>query len=90
MIRIASLSKGEREELFLNTAQKIGMPPAIVEKDFWVCYMLDYLLHRCEWRDRIVFKGGTSLSKAYHQKRRRSRYWMNPLFRCCKRKSLLK
>ena len=70
MIRIASLSKGEREELFLNTAQKIGMPPAIVEKDFWVC--------------------GTSLSKAYHQKRRRSRYWMNPLFRCCKRKSLLK
>ena len=81
MIRIASLSKGEREELFLNTAQKIGMPPAIVEKDFWVCYMLDYLFHRCE---------GTSLSKAYHQKRRRSRYWMNPLFRCCKRKSLLK
>lgn len=66
MIRIASLSKGEREELFLNTAQKIGMPPAIVEKDFWVCYMLDYLFHRCEWRDRIVFKGGTSLSKAYH------------------------
>jgi hypothetical protein len=52
--------------------------------------MLDYLFHRCEWRDRIVFKGGTSLSKAYHQKRRRSRYWMNPLFRCCKRKSLLK
>ena len=49
MIRIASLSKGEREELFLNTAQKIGMPPAIVEKDFWVCYMLDYLFHRCEW-----------------------------------------
>ena len=90
MIRIASLSKGEREELFLNTAQKIGMPPAIVEKDFWVCYMLDYLFHRCEWRDGIVFKGGTSLSKAYHQKRRRSRYWMNPLFRCCKRKSLLK
>ena len=43
MIRIASLSKEEREELFLNTAQKMGMPPAIIEKDFWVCYMLDYL-----------------------------------------------
>jgi len=66
MIRIASLSKEEREELFLNTAQKTGMPPAIVEKDFWVCYMLDYLFHRCKWRGRIVFKGGTSLSKAYH------------------------
>jgi len=29
MIRIASLSKEDREDLFLNTAQKIGMPPAI-------------------------------------------------------------
>ena len=66
MIRIASLSKEEREELFLNTAQKMGMPPAIIEKDFWVCYMLDYLFHRCAWKDRMVFKGGTSLSKAYH------------------------
>ena len=34
MIGIASLPKDEREVLFLNTAQKIGMPPAIVEKDF--------------------------------------------------------
>jgi len=42
------------------------MPPAIIEKDFWVCYMLDYLFHRCMWRNHIVFKGGTSLSKAYH------------------------
>ena len=42
MIRIASLSKGEREELFLNTAQKIGMPPAIVEKDFGyvICWII--------------------------------------------------
>jgi len=66
MIGIAALSREEREELFLNTAQKVGMPPAIVEKDFWVCYMLDYLFHRCLWKDRIVFKGGTSLSKSYH------------------------
>ena len=66
MIQIASLSREEREELFLNTAHKIGMPPAIVEKDFWVCYMLDYLFHRCEWKGKMVFKGGTSLSKAYH------------------------
>ena len=37
MIGIAALSREEREELFLNTAQKVGMPPAIVEKDFQVC-----------------------------------------------------
>ena len=43
----------------------MGMPPAIIEKDFWVTYMLNYLFHRCSWQDRFVFKGGTSLSKAY-------------------------
>ena len=43
----------------------MGMTDAIVEKDFWVCYMLDYLFHRCFWKDKFAFKGGTSLSKAY-------------------------
>jgi len=39
--------------------------PAIVEKDFWVVWMLDYLFSRSPWRRRLAFKGGTSLSKAY-------------------------
>lgn len=43
MNKIAKLSIEDRKELFSNTANKIGMHPAIVEKDFWVCYMLDYL-----------------------------------------------
>ena len=66
MRNIAGLPREEREALFLNTANKIKMPPAIVEKDFWVCYMLDYLFHCFRWREHLVFKGGTSLSKAYH------------------------
>ena len=37
MKHMAALSREEREELFFNTAHKVGMPPAIVEKDFWVC-----------------------------------------------------
>ena len=37
-----------------------------MEKDFWVCYTLDFLFHRCKWSPYLVFKGGTSLSKAYH------------------------
>ena len=28
--------------------------------------MLDYLFHRSPWKDSITFKGGTSLSKAFH------------------------
>lgn len=65
MRNIAKINERDRKALFQNTAAKMGMTDAIVEKDFWVCYMLDYLFHRCAWKDRIAFKGGTSLSKAY-------------------------
>ena len=62
---IAKINENDRKALFHNTAAKMGMTDAIIEKDFWVCYMLDYLFHRCSWKDHIAFKGGTSLSKAY-------------------------
>ena len=65
MRRIAGIEAKEREALFRNTAAKMGVSEAVVEKDFWVCYMLDYLFHRCRWKDNLAFKGGTSLSKAY-------------------------
>ena len=65
MINIANINEDDRNALFKNTAAKMGMTEAIVEKDFWVCYMLDYLFHRCCWKNNIAFKGGTSLSKAY-------------------------
>lgn len=66
MRKIARLSDDLRSELFRNTADKMGLNDAIVEKDFWVCYTLDYIFHRSLWKDAITFKGGTSLSKAYH------------------------
>ena len=65
MYKIARLPSAEREVLFRNTAARIGVNEAIVEKDFWVCLTLDYLFHRCAWKDHFAFKGGTSLSKAY-------------------------
>ena len=65
MRNIAKISERDRKALFQNTAARTGMTDAIVEKDFWVCYILDYLFHRCTWKDKIAFKGGTSLSKAY-------------------------
>lgn len=65
MREIAKLSDELRRDLFRNTANKMGLRDAIVEKDFWVCFTLDYLFHRSEWRDAITFKGGTSLSKAF-------------------------
>lgn len=66
MMEVAKLPVNDRYSLFHNTAAKIGLSDAIVEKDFWVCYVLDYLFHRSPWSDSITFKGGTSLSKAYH------------------------
>ncbi|MCQ2386423.1 MAG: nucleotidyl transferase AbiEii/AbiGii toxin family protein [Clostridia bacterium] len=65
MRTVATINENDRKALIHNTAAKMGMTDAIIEKDFWVCYMLDYLFHRCAWKNHIAFKGGTSLSKAY-------------------------
>lgn len=65
MNRIAKLDRREREELFLATAHDIKLPESMVEKDFWVCWTLDYLFHQNPWAKQMAFKGGTSLSKCY-------------------------
>ena len=48
MRNIARLSDNDRRELFRNTADKMGLNDAIVEKDFWVCFTLDYLFRDYE------------------------------------------
>jgi predicted nucleotidyltransferase component of viral defense system len=65
MHKVAKLSIKEREVIFRNTAQKCGMNEAIVEKDFWVCWTMDYLFQHSKWKNHFAFKGGTSLSKGY-------------------------
>jgi len=37
----------------------------VVEKDFWVCWILKVISDTPEFRDNFIFKGGTSLSKVY-------------------------
>ncbi len=65
MYHIAKYSEDERRILFRNTSQKMNINEAIIEKDFWVCLMLDYLFHKCKYGKMFIFKGGTSLSKCY-------------------------
>ena len=65
MRNIARLPDEERADLFRNTADKMKLHDAIIEKDFWVCFTLDYLFHRSPWKEHITFKDGTSLSKAF-------------------------
>ena len=56
----------ERLGLFLETANRLGAPVGNVEKDFWACWTLNALYReRPAGEPRLLFKGGTSLSKAY-------------------------
>jgi Nucleotidyl transferase AbiEii toxin, Type IV TA system len=54
----------ERGRYFEQAARKRGLPPVILEKDFWVCWLLG-LLFGSRFADALVFKGGTSLSKVF-------------------------
>ena len=44
MKNVARLPESDRRELFRNTADKMGLNDAIVEKDFWLCSMAMFLL----------------------------------------------
>lgn len=51
---------------FINeAAARRDVTPIIIEKDFWVCWTLRRLMEVPVLRDHLIFKGGTSLSKAY-------------------------
>ena len=39
MKTVACLSDEDRSDLFRNTASRMQMSDAIVEKDFWVCFI---------------------------------------------------
>ncbi len=52
--------------MFLGTASRLGTPERNIEKDFWVTWTLDLLFNGLPaGHPRFLFKGGTSLSKAY-------------------------
>ena len=53
------------EEAIRATATNLSLPIEYVEKDYWVTYALKTLA-LSNISDAVVFKGGTSLSKAYN------------------------
>lgn len=54
-----------RREALLAAESKTGRPAYLLEKDIWVVWTLNALFNGHEFSDHLVFKGGTSLSKAY-------------------------
>lgn len=65
MDKVAKLGPDQRRELFDETAARMNLLPGLVEKDFWVCWTLKHLFAIPEIADRILFKGGTTLSKVF-------------------------
>ncbi len=65
MDAFAQSSSADRGAAFVQTAAARQMSPAIVEKDFWVCWTLKQLFGLPQIGDHLIFKGGTSLSKVF-------------------------
>jgi hypothetical protein len=64
--KVIAAGDEERRNLFLTAASRMGTAVQHVEKDFWVCWTLDVLFHGLGHdTPRLLFKGGTSLSKAF-------------------------
>src|SRR5687767_4457680 len=64
--RIIASSRDDRRDLFVTSARRVGITEQNVEKDFWVCWTLETLFEgRPAGAPRLLFKGGTSLSKAF-------------------------
>lgn len=65
MLSVVTEDDSKRAAIIELGVSETGLSEAILEKDLWVCYLLDYLFHRSEFKGSIIFKGGTSLSKAF-------------------------
>ena len=51
------------ERIIIDTSEKLKIAPVIIEKDYYVTIILREIVKR---QSKIIFKGGTSLSKCYH------------------------
>ncbi|MBP6986009.1 MAG: nucleotidyl transferase AbiEii/AbiGii toxin family protein [Alphaproteobacteria bacterium] len=64
MPQFIKLSQPEKNELIVRASSKLHISPVLVEKDFWVSWLLNKIFQHEISKD-ITFKGGTSLSKCY-------------------------
>ncbi len=56
----------DRRDAFAATGARLGAAATNIEKDFWVCWTLDALFNQLPaGGPRLLFKGGTSLSKGF-------------------------
>lgn len=65
MNEIHLLSKEERTLFFRTAAEIMKIRFEIIEKDYWVVWILERLFSLEKLKTHLTFKGGTSLSKIY-------------------------
>ncbi|MBF0532605.1 MAG: nucleotidyl transferase AbiEii/AbiGii toxin family protein [Candidatus Omnitrophica bacterium] len=66
MDKFISLDAKDKRAYFEVAAANLNIMPQLVEKDFWVCWILKVLFSLPEVGEHFTFKGGTSLSKCYN------------------------
>jgi hypothetical protein len=64
LLEFLKLPPNERRVYFEQAGIQQNISPIVLEKDFWVCWLLG-ILFQTEFAKSLVFKGGTSLSKVY-------------------------
>ena len=64
---VFNLSAAQRRHEYAVAAEKMGTRAKYIEKDLWTCHVLDVVFNApLPDRPRLLFKGGTSLSKVYN------------------------
>lgn len=59
------LEPNQRKEVLDLAAVETNLAPAILEKDYWVVWLLSLLFQQEKLETYLTFKGGTSLSKVF-------------------------
>ena len=65
MIKFLQIPVAEKRRIYQDVSNKMGLPPQAIEKDVWVTLMLRMIFTSLD-ADYFIFKGGTSLSKAFN------------------------
>lgn len=64
MIEWMKLTDDRKRQILNQANEATGLPVHAIEKDWWVTLALQAIFST-KWKDNLVFKGGTSLSKAW-------------------------
>ena len=60
------LSTEDQQLVLQQASARLGLPAQAIEKDLWVTTILQ-IVFTLPFADKLIFKGGTSLSKVWHQ-----------------------